>query len=69
MRLTSVVTRCAVQSLIYLWTRDAKMEPNEETEAYIRQHLRSLDSTGWHANFSDKERRAAMALRLAEEIT
>lgn len=59
--------RRRLQALIYLWTRDAKMPPNKETEAYVRQHLQSLASTGWHGNYSDKEERAEMAGRLAME--
>ena len=54
--------------LIYLWTRDAKMPPNEETITYVRQHLNALLDTGiMHVKFSDEER-GTMAMLLANDM-
>jgi len=52
-----------VHALIYLWSRDAGMEVNEETEAYLKQHLTKLQEN-WRFEFSDQER-LNMTTRLA----
>lgn len=54
-----------LQAIIYLWTRDAKMEPNEETEKYIKQHLQAI--LGRESVFSNPKR-AEMAKNLSEEL-
>ncbi len=59
-----VVRRDTIATLVYLWTRDAKMRPLNLTEGYVRQHLECLVSA---SVFSDKER-GAMATRLVAEF-
>jgi hypothetical protein len=55
----------ALATLIYLWTRDGKMQVGEETEKYIRDQLLCLDKAD--KRYSDPLR-FEMALRLAKEI-
>jgi hypothetical protein len=50
-----------VATLIYLWTRDAKLPVGEETEKYVKQHLDHLKD---EKQFSDLQR-IEMARRLA----
>jgi len=44
-----------LEALIYLWTRDACLPINKETENYITDHLQKIYTTRGHM-FSDKER-------------
>ncbi len=52
----------ALTRLIYLWTRDAKMDVGSETEAYILGHL---DAFSLEPTYSDGQR-AEMARRLTK---
>ena len=53
-----------IEQLIYLWTRDAQLPINEETEEYIVDHLKKLaDSI---MSFSDLSRRN-MAVRIIKK--
>ncbi len=44
-----------IETMIYLWTRDAKMSIGNETERYIVSHLRAITSTTSYS-FSDPMR-------------
>lgn len=54
-----------LKDLIYLWTRDAGMPVNQETEEYVADHLAKLAKfgSGPATSYSD-EKRAEMAERL-----
>jgi len=44
-----------IKSLVYLWTRDAELPVNKETEGYIIDHLRKIHEVKM-VTFSDKSR-------------
>ena len=52
-----------LEFLIYLWTRDAEMKPDQETEDYIIQHLKAFDVNSEPMLYSDQAR-----LRMSERI-
>lgn len=54
-------------TLVYLWTRDAGMPPDEATANYVRQHLLATGPGALPAIYSDKPR-AEMAKILVAEV-
>jgi len=50
-----MVVNKQIEALIYLWTRDAELPVNKETEDYIIDHLRKIGIAN-KVIFSDKAR-------------
>ena len=51
---------------IYLWTRDAQLPVNQDTEDYIAGHLKAIKHNDASPVFSDSAR-AAMAIRILND--
>ena len=58
-----------LSAFVYLWTRDAEMPINQETESYIVGQLKAIKQTTEKSEliFSDKAR-IDMAIRIIEAV-
>ena len=61
-----MVTSSKLKALIYLWTRDAQMLVNKDTEAYVIDHLQKLNRFKTF-KFSDNAR-ADMSDRISRQL-
>ena len=54
-------------SFVYLWTRDAELPANQDTEDYIVGQLNAIDQNEGETVFCDMAR-AEMAIRIIKQV-